>query len=392
MRNEASKIIPTKPPFSHKNSGQRDESPSHVPIKPFPNNIFNERKNSKSPLKDNETPNLDDKKRLLELENALKLNVELQNSVNNLELENYRLREMLENLKCRMEAVSHEENKISEIVKEISEKPIPDPNISKIIIEKMVTHVRELKRSHESMKEDLEEKAAADNEFLLKQLEDIPKTEIAKSSSEILNGIYTMAHDHDELKASIARMPQFIARAPNHFKTIETKLANRKELRKKRTDNIILELKETALKKKISVQPLPRKMLLKLISYFYSELSQSMCADALTRYVYDELSNKYGLRNVADRKFLQVVVGCVAYRNIKRIQLFGRFLGVFDALGYDQFKTYIDTLNLLRKLYFSFFIYYYIKKMCGNWRGNTRIRRKIFHNLSNCARMRKNIL
>ncbi len=96
-----------------------------------------------------------------------------------------------------------------------------------------------------------------------------------------------------------------------HYKFAEFKLGRKKELRKKRDNKFIQELKDLVLKQKVKVYPLPRKSILKMISYFYNELLGSLkTADSgyqcLAVYIYSELTNKYGLKNVADRKFMQV--------------------------------------------------------------------------------------
>lgn len=54
---------------------------------------------------------------------------------------------------------------------------------------------------------------------------------------------------------------------------------------------------------------------------------------SVCEYIYDMLQQRYGLHHVAERKFVSVLSACLFYQNQSaRVRLFGRFLGVYDAL------------------------------------------------------------
>ena len=54
----------------------------------------------------------------------------------------------------------------------------------------------------------------------------------------------------------------------------------------------------------------------------------------LIEWTYDYFQNRYGLKNVADKKFNQFIGSVLKYKQKHpRFRLFGRFLGLYDELS-----------------------------------------------------------
>ncbi len=142
-----------------------------------------------------------------------------------------------------------------------------------------------------------------------------------------------------------------------NYKFAEFKLGRRREVRKKRDTKFVQELKDRVMRQGVKVAPMPRKTLLKQICYFYNELigamkkKESDC-QCLAVYIYADLANRYGLKKVADQKFLQILTSCMAYKTVFRIRMFGRLLGLYDEYGYNELRCFLDTLQYLRTSYF----------------------------------------
>ena len=63
----------------------------------------------------------------------------------------------------------------------------------------------------------------------------------------------------------------------------------------------------------------------------------------MIEWVYDYMQQRYGLKNVADKKFKQIVCSCLKYKDKNpRIKMFGRFLELYDPLKQKDFKLYIE--------------------------------------------------
>lgn len=95
-------------------------------------------------------------------------------------------------------------------------------------------------------------------------------------------------------------------------KVIEFKLGWKRALRKKQEKPIIQEIKEYVRKNPTAHAGISKKTLLKLISFYYNELNATFILApqqqpiTFASFIYSELSNKYGLKNVAETKFAQV--------------------------------------------------------------------------------------
>jgi len=122
--------------------------------------------------------------------------------------------------------------------------------------------------------------------------------------------------------------------ASAHFKFAEFKFRTGKpKLQRKQDFSIVSNLKEKALQTKNPVSAMAPKLLMRMITYFYSILlkyrKNQILQTALNNVtlpiiMHKELTNKYGLKHVADRKFLQVffsIMKCLFLDN-------GRMYGV----------------------------------------------------------------
>ena len=75
----------------------------------------------------------------------------------------------------------------------------------------------------------------------------------------------------------------------------------------------------------------------------------------LVEWTYDYFQNRYGLKNVADKKFQQFV-GCILKNKEKlpRFRLFGRFLQLYDELSETDLRLYVDITHNMFKSVLNF--------------------------------------
>jgi hypothetical protein len=75
----------------------------------------------------------------------------------------------------------------------------------------------------------------------------------------------------------------------------------------------------------------------------------------LIEWSYEYFQNRYGLKNVADKKFSQFVGSIFKYKEkYPRFRLFGRFLGLYDDLGNHDIKLYVDIVHNMFKTVLNF--------------------------------------
>ena len=100
---------------------------------------------------------------------------------------------------------------------------------------------------------------------------------------------------------------------------------------------------EKALFEKHDIDPMPKKILLKIINQTYTSLT---CVKGrvigLPNYLYVSIMNEFGLKTLAERKYLQIIFGCMKYVENKRIQIFGKFLGLYEqSYAYEDYNIYL---------------------------------------------------
>lgn len=65
--------------------------------------------------------------------------------------------------------------------------------------------------------------------------------------------------------------------------------------------------------------------------------------------------NKYGLKNVAERKFVQLIASCIIYKDqLPRINLFARFLEIYDDLPLDDYNLYLRLIGTFSQQILNF--------------------------------------
>lgn len=104
-----------------------------------------------------------------------------------------------------------------------------------------------------------------------------------------------------------------------------------------------LKVKVTVTKKSLA------KQLSTIIADYRTQIkeSNSMRTQNLYLFLYDYFTTKHGLKGVAERKYIQLLVACERHKDNPHINLFARFLGIFDALTIEDFKFYIEILDAL---------------------------------------------
>lgn len=64
---------------------------------------------------------------------------------------------------------------------------------------------------------------------------------------------------------------------------------------------------------------------------------------------------KYGLKNVAEKKFVQLISSCIAQKNqLHRIRLFGRFLELYDDLSAVEYNKYLEVADMFTQQILNF--------------------------------------
>ncbi|CAG9310362.1 unnamed protein product [Blepharisma stoltei] len=104
-----------------------------------------------------------------------------------------------------------------------------------------------------------------------------------------------------------------------------------------------LKIKVTVTKKSLAKQ-------LSIIIADYrtqSKESTAVRTQDLYLFLYDYFTTKHGLKGVAERKFVQLVMACERHKDNPHINLFARFLGIFDPLTIEDFRFYIEVLEAL---------------------------------------------
>ena len=65
----------------------------------------------------------------------------------------------------------------------------------------------------------------------------------------------------------------------------------------------------------------------------------------MIEWIYDTFMNKYGMKNLAERKFNQLIASCIIYKDhLPRICLFGRFLEAYDDLPSSDYNRYLNMV------------------------------------------------
>jgi len=100
--------------------------------------------------------------------------------------------------------------------------------------------------------------------------------------------------------------------------------------------------------------PLPKKSLMKFISQLYQDkFTAPDSTQAFVEFVYDSINFKFGLKNVSEKKFSQIVQSVKTYDQILWVKMFGQFLGLYEPLSVSDLKLYIRINDYLQTIGFK---------------------------------------
>lgn len=130
-------------------------------------------------------------------------------------------------------------------------------------------------------------------------------------------------------------------------------LKERNVLLRNKLNNIVKGLIDKVMKERASVLAMPKKLLLKKITQTYNEMQMPWeNYQDLPTYLFNSLLNKFGIQKAAERKFLQIIGGCLKYADCLRIKMFGRFIGLYDEYLSEDCNRYIDIMKTITKTYY----------------------------------------
>lgn len=91
-----------------------------------------------------------------------------------------------------------------------------------------------------------------------------------------------------------------------------------------------------------------KKMLIKFISFFYEEFQKSEeKIEDFGEFVYNSLVKKYTMKKAAENRFLHLLSSCMKYRNISKVKIFSRFLGLFEEFDCQDLNFYLDCNSFI---------------------------------------------
>jgi hypothetical protein len=83
--------------------------------------------------------------------------------------------------------------------------------------------------------------------------------------------------------------------------------------------------------------------------------SQNNQQTSLIEWIYDSFMQKYGLKNVAERKFVQMISSCITLKDqLHRIKLFGRFIETYDELAPTEYNRYLEIVEMYTQQILNF--------------------------------------
>ena len=68
----------------------------------------------------------------------------------------------------------------------------------------------------------------------------------------------------------------------------------------------------------------------------------------MASFSYAYFFKQFGIQKIADQKFLILVLSVKHHRSLLRVNVFGRFLGIFDVpFAVDDLKKYLEALDFI---------------------------------------------
>jgi len=126
-----------------------------------------------------------------------------------------------------------------------------------------------------------------------------------------------------------------------------------KQLRKIESKSALF-LIEEVLSGHISEYSIPKNTLLRIITQTYTDIMSTKNWNIdIASYLYYSILNKYGIQSITDKKFLYIISACLKYSSNKRIEMFGRFLGLFeDSYTTEELNFYLTMTKTISSAYF----------------------------------------
>ncbi len=251
---------------------------------------------------------------------------ELRELVGRVTTENYELRELIDNLREQLATESAFDQKLAELLKTLS-----SGNYNREDISKLEREIKDAQRNRDALLQTLSLKEQ--DSWLMQSMDEKDTSGIgcrsvsrggsargqgrnrSMSKTENAKDLDTSSPRTDKADTDTTNVKELLGShtgGQTHFLTAQQNMQKRKGMRKRRVNRVVHELRQKVISQKKKVNPMPKKMLLRLITTFYEELSKAFRnppaqhPNSISAFVYSVLMNKYGLKNVADKKFLQV--------------------------------------------------------------------------------------
>ncbi len=222
-----------------------------------------------------------------------------------LELENFELNDKVEIVRDRMKQMDTDNKTFDQMISKL------ETTHEKEEFSKLVSGIKRLTRQNTSNIERGVKELHAENEY--SAAVKVAANKKAVTTSDIIQEIVkTQMQELTQPQSQFAKEDErkelAAAKAPHYASSAAHRPYKEKKLRAKMNNEVVNQLRAIAQQEKRKVEPLPKKMLLRTITAYYGEgLAGRVGGQDLTAYVYADLLNRYGLKNVADRKFLQVL-------------------------------------------------------------------------------------
>jgi uncharacterized protein (DUF1697 family) len=125
------------------------------------------------------------------------------------------------------------------------------------------------------------------------------------------------------------------------------------QLRKIESKSALL-LIEKALAGSLPECSIAKSTLLKTITQIYTDIMSTKNWNIdIASYLYYSILKKYGIQAITDKKFLYIISACLKYCSSKRVEVFGRFLGLFeDSYCNEELDVYLAMVKAINSAYF----------------------------------------
>ena len=110
-----------------------------------------------------------------------------------------------------------------------------------------------------------------------------------------------------------------------------------------------LRKKLETIKKKSTMS---RKMVNRIVANLYHSLFDTELNQTLVEYIYDDFINKYGLKKVAEKKYLEFIASVIRHSEYRRSRMFVKFIGIAKKINLENytkmgFEFYLPCLQFM---------------------------------------------